>query len=109
MSARHTPGPWEVHHELIDGVETHIRAPIAGHPGDYWWIAGMCGGMLGDWDQANPHLIAAAPDLKDALRDLLRHYVQLVNSGDAGNWDPETEIVVKDARKALSQASGEAA
>jgi hypothetical protein len=29
-----------------------------------------------------------------ALLGLLNHYVALINSGDAGNWDPETEDVV---------------
>jgi hypothetical protein len=56
---------------------------------------------------ANECLKAASPDLFEALRDLLRHYVDLVHSGDAGNWNPETEIVVKDARSALSRALGE--
>jgi len=40
-------------------------------------------------------------NLRKALEDLLDHYVGLVNSGDAGNWDPETEVFVINARKAL--------
>lgn len=102
MSAQHTPGPWEVHHELIDGVETHIRAPIAGHPGDYWWIAGMCGGMLGDWDQANPQLIAAAPTLLAALTTLR-------DEMKASRADIGVDDWIAIADEALSQASGEAA
>lgn len=40
--------------------------------------------------------------LRKALHDLLDHYVKLVNSGDAGNWDPEKEKVVIQARAALA-------
>jgi hypothetical protein len=41
--------------------------------------------------------------IEQAARKLLDHYVALVNSGDAGNWDPETEPVVAALRAALSQ------
>lgn len=47
---------------------------------------------------------AAGPELAEALKALLKHYVSLVNSGDAGHWDPETEEVVMQARAALSHA-----
>lgn len=39
----------------------------------------------------------------DALRGILNRYVGLVNSGDAGNWNPETEPEVIAARAALSK------
>jgi hypothetical protein len=39
--------------------------------------------------------------LEDALRGLLRRYVGLVESGDAGKWDAEEEEEVIEARKAL--------
>jgi hypothetical protein len=44
----------------------------------------------------------AAP-LHTALENLLRRYVGLVVSGDAGNWDAETEDEVIAARAALAQ------
>lgn len=37
----------------------------------------------------------------EALQALLTRYTNLINSGDAGFWDPETEQVVIDARAAL--------
>jgi hypothetical protein len=40
--------------------------------------------------------------LAQALTNLLNHYTQLINSGDAGNWDPEAEPVVIAARQALN-------
>lgn len=45
-----------------------------------------------------PAVLAALPVL-DAL---LEHYVQLINSGDAGFWNPEEEPVVIDARRVLA-------
>ena len=48
----------------------------------------------------------AAPDLLKALENLLHIYVALVESGDAGNWDAETETEVIDARAAIAKAKG---
>lgn len=36
-----------------------------------------------------------------ALENLLSHYISLVVSGDAGNWNPEEEEEVINARRAL--------
>lgn len=36
-----------------------------------------------------------------ALQGLVDHYTRLVNSGDAGNWDPEQEPVLVAARTSL--------
>jgi hypothetical protein len=36
-----------------------------------------------------------------ALRDLLKHYVELVESGDCGSWNPEGVSQVIQARAAL--------
>ena len=46
----------------------------------------------------------AGPELASALQALLRRYVGLVESGDAGNWNTEEEEVVVNARAALSKA-----
>jgi hypothetical protein len=54
--------------------------------------------------QANARLIAAAPDLLAALETFVSKYVEMVNSGDAGFWDPETEPKVIAARAALAKA-----
>jgi hypothetical protein len=42
--------------------------------------------------------------LREALAALLDRYTRLVNSGDAGFWDPEEEDEVKLARQALNSA-----
>jgi hypothetical protein len=42
------------------------------------------------------------PDLREAAAALLRRYIQLVESGDCGNWDAEDEPEVRALREALS-------
>lgn len=43
--------------------------------------------------------------LVEALEAILDRYVTLVNSGDVGNWDPEREVEVINARKILPQTT----
>jgi len=43
--------------------------------------------------------------LYNSLDWLLKHYIQMVNSGDCGFWDPEKEDVVIAARVALIMAT----
>lgn len=45
--------------------------------------------------------------LRAALEDLLGRYVALVNSGDAGQWDPEIDNEVIAARAALTKPEQE--
>jgi len=65
---KHTPGPWVV-------VTDESAAQVKGYPciyADGYTVVGT-EGMFGDieTDFANAHLIAAAPDLLDALECLL--------------------------------------
>lgn len=48
--------------------------------------------------------VADAKGLRERLEATLGVYVELVNSGDAGNWNPETEEHVIAARAALKSA-----
>ena len=41
--------------------------------------------------------------LREALIGMINHYTELVNCGDCGNWDPETDDPVIHARAALAQ------
>lgn len=47
--------------------------------------------------------VSVEDKLKFALKDLLEKYTQLVNCGDCGNWDPETEKEVIAARALLDE------
>ena len=58
-------------------------------------------------DIANAHLIAAAPDMYEALEGMIDMYTALINSGDCGNWDPEEDKEVIAARKSITKARGD--
>ena len=101
----HTPGPWVAtersgYHEIL--------APCT--DADWYGREKMHAVAYVDTEideaeqNANARLIAAAPDLLEALTNLVAHYAQLVNCGDCGNWDPETEHQVIAARAALAKA-----
>lgn len=49
---------------------------------------------------------SAATDLLEALERFVENYVDMVNSGDCGNWNPETEVKVINARAAIAKARG---
>ena len=49
----------------------------------------------------NAALTARVKELEEALGNLLKNHVRLVESGDCGSWDVETEKEVIEARAAL--------
>ena len=57
-------------------------------------------------DDKETHL-KAMEEQRKALSDLLEMYVDMVNSGDCGNWDTEKEKEVIAARKALKDKDKE--
>lgn len=61
MSAKHTPGPWTVMGDVIVGQPTYI---VAG-------IYNLRASNSEQEEQANAALIAAAPELLEALENLL--------------------------------------
>ena len=44
-------------------------------------------------------------ELRDALRAITKSYVDLVNTGDCGSWDPETEPEVIAARRLAGEGT----
>ena len=105
MTVKHTPGPWIVK-KNIDGiyagtmslVATESSGEIVG-PRQLRYQAVGC-------VEANARLIAAAPDLLEALSKLTEMYCQMVHSGDCGNWNPEDDIEIQEARAAIAKATG---
>jgi hypothetical protein len=89
-----TPGPWEWDGNVWD-YEYYNEAP---------WLEGKDGrvvlsGQIRCSTEANAHLIAAAPELYDAVKELL-YALQ-----DDENW--RTSGVYEDAESALAKARGE--
>lgn len=100
-AAKHTPGPWFIfgNGHCVGGANTDPTT-VAEHP-----TAGiaMCGMARRDPAEceANARLVAAAPCLLQALRDVL--------SGAVHYQLHEDEQCVLDARAAILRATGEGA
>lgn len=95
MEGKHTPGPWFITGSMTKYVEARI-------PGRMIQEVAACGPTAaddgyGEQQMANAHLIAAAPDLLEAL-DLM------VSTHEEGGW-PTATITI--ARAAIRKAKGE--
>ena len=55
--------------------------------------------------EANAHLIAAAPDMYEALKALLR-WAELSYTNDTGEWADENDPTIVLTKKAIAKAEG---
>ena len=87
---RHTPGPWYIGKDFSDqGRHIYAEQMVCDDDGESWHpliAATDDDERLVDW-QANAVLIAAAPDLLEALNNCLDWMESMRASGDSGNWD----------------------
>ena len=67
---KHTPGPWEMMPPLGEGNYSVMSSKV--NAGGNWYVAEIPNGSHAE-AQANARLIAAAPELLDALRLVLAH------------------------------------
>jgi hypothetical protein len=82
---KHTPGPWfeTKFFDIMDSNGTFIGVAFRRTPGER---------------AANTCLIAAAPDLLEATRNLLRHLSE--------NFGDDASVWVREAEAALAKAEG---
>lgn len=112
MSAfKGTPGPWEVvENPDSGGGDTAISNSASIYSDDETYVADVYRGYVGseivthDQQLANARLIAAAPELLEALRGMMAEYEALHAEHDLG----ECQATV-DARAAIAKATGGAA
>lgn len=93
MNTKHTPGPWKATPCRVYAPETEDRLELR---------VTISGGNRDD-NRANARLIAAAPDLLEALRGLLPDAVGNHIGG------PDTQARIDAARAAIAKATGSAA
>ena len=87
IKAKHTPGPWKIdygYNRIINFIGPCVPDQYAGSS----WL---------QVTEANAHLIAAAPDLLDALKGMLEVFGDEFGMGDSSVCD--------DARAAISKAT----
>lgn len=100
MSGGHTPGPWEAFKGVEQGDE--MRCGVSAMRGKVGYlVATIENGAPGDFcdtEFANARLIAAAPELLEALKNLLA-----VKNGEGGTAFDSDEI----ARAAIAKAEGQ--
>lgn len=106
---RHTPGPWRPHFEEAYFVTGPDLGRVAMMMKNLKGAHGLGGRRSGDESAANCRLIAAAPDMLNALRSLLRHAerVNEVLAQECGvRFVDEGPLMM--ARNALERAVGDA-
>jgi hypothetical protein len=94
--SKHTPGPWSVGPWFDNYGEPEIIIEHKADAGNLV-IAVALGGLVGQ--EANARLIAAAPDLLEALNAMLTHMGM-----DEDEWNKPT---FDQARAAIAKAIGE--
>ena len=94
--SKYTPGPWG-----IKSTETGPKAIFSGETGE--WIATTCQKGWPLIDAENARLIAAAPELAEALDSLIGWAVMRSDWAAAGKSEP-TDHPIQRARAALKSA-----
>ena len=106
--SKHTSGPWIVDHEDDDYItQQNVAEDIS--------IAqilpidkgGPKGFHRGSETDANARLIAAAPDLLEALIDIADDYEERFDM-ESPSTNPSMKMVVQAARAAIAKARGDA-
>lgn len=107
MSAKHTPGPWQIHSDQAPYCCTivgDIDGPL--ESGELVYTT-VCDVADNDYFEANARLISSAPDLLEALRDAI-DAVKVFHGPEAWDiyWEHSPEC--KRWRAAIAKATGSA-
>lgn len=98
MSAQHTPGPWVWDEE--PGIDCNLIGSNGEKVLSWYEYEGMGFSIFDeDTDAANARLIAAAPDLLEALEDCIDRFVTAFPAAE------QYEPIIK-ARAAIAKAKG---
>ena len=109
--SKHTPGPWKAHFEeayFVTGPDRGRVAMMMNLKGPH----GLGGRRSGEESAANARLIAAAPELLEALKQILAAYCGVMRSEfdfPSRPWTPErdNDIDALQAIAAIRKATGE--
>lgn len=105
----HTPGPWEAHHQKMDSIDYEWSLQTPTHA---FLMFDFSPTLAPDECNANARLIAAAPELLDALRELveLQIYATGWENGVESNGIQEADYwhanCMESAKAAIAKAEG---
>lgn len=101
-NVKHTPGPWSVGYENTGGGYTVMSGPLRVAHTSIQALACRPDGrpIFEEEAKANGYLVAAAPEMLDALRAAERELYQVPPD------DPEQERVLTTVRAAIAKAEG---
>jgi hypothetical protein len=113
MEAKHTPGPWKAETLYYNLRISAERIPVVGN-GEFFIAEMKCDGGSGDNPyaftlaeaQANAQLIAAAPDLLEALEGLYEHCPMFRREWREGEIDEKANAAMKAGLQAIAKAKG---
>jgi hypothetical protein len=104
---KHTPGPWKIFNAYDIGEGEIAFTRVGTNETDVLWAGNFSADLVAS--EANIRLIAAAPDLLEALEMALRA-MEGANSTIYWEWNHEDEELTraeKVARAAIAKAEGE--
>ena len=120
-SFEHTPGPWDIVWFICRMDEKDVLHARAGgnetaKAGDEMWRVPLKIGPLSaehchwagthlDCRENDAHLIAAAPDLLEALREITADYAERFDLGDTST-NPGIKASISAAHAAIAKATG---
>ena len=106
MTTKHTPGPWYVGTGTYEGRNIYSVASVTDDEGFTYQplVANAEDDGINCWD-ANARLIAAAPDLLEALQVMVRDY----SAAHASCGDLEMSPALFQAQRAIARATGDQA
>ena len=97
--SQYTPGPWYCTNE-----DDSVLGQVSSQPIGYQ-LGGNIALTFGDDAKANARLIAAAPELLEALLDLMPVVNRIMYLSN-GTWDLDDEEAVQQARALLARLEG---
>ena len=98
QSVVHTPGPWEAYHVVSAGWSVRMASPREGYDRPdpicsmAWWQFDKPGIIDNDISGANAKLIAAAPELLEAIQAALRIEPLWMPPDDENNPEYDAEF-----------------
>lgn len=103
--SKHTPGPWLIAESVVSRhAITNMRRIRSKNEGlEHGAVCDVYGIQDGSEASANARLIAAAPDLLEALQGM----IEVVSNTEYGEID--RKLAVKDARASIAKATEGAA